>query len=53
MSFTFFQVKHFILVNCGGTINLIEDLDAGEDIVFYVLDRYEKELSLFIISVYL
>ena len=26
-------------MNCGGTINLIDGLNPGEDVVFYILDR--------------
>ena len=34
-----FKVKHFLLINCGGTINLIDILDPEEDTFFYVADR--------------
>ena len=27
-------------MNCGGTISLIDGLNPGEDVVFYILDRY-------------
>jgi len=34
------QIKHFILVNCGGTINLIDAINPSEDVVFYILDSH-------------
>lgn len=34
------DVKIFILVNCGGTIDIVEELEAEEDIVFFILDSH-------------
>lgn len=34
------DVKHFLLINCGGTINLMEELEAEDDVVFFVLDSH-------------
>ena len=34
-----FKVKHFLFINCGGTINLVDILDPEEDTFFYVADR--------------
>lgn len=34
------DVKCFILINCGGTIDIVEELEAEEDIIFFVLDSH-------------
>ncbi|KAF7283659.1 cell division cycle protein 45 isoform X2 [Rhynchophorus ferrugineus] len=34
------DVKYFVLINCGGTIDIVEDLDPQEDIVFFILDSH-------------
>lgn len=34
------DVKYFVLINCGGTIDIIELLEPDEDIVFFVLDAH-------------
>lgn len=35
-----FQVKHVILINCGGTFDIIELLEPDEEITFYVIDSH-------------
>ncbi|KAL3270828.1 hypothetical protein HHI36_021347 [Cryptolaemus montrouzieri] len=34
------DVKYFVLINCGGTIDIVEVLEPAEDIIFYVLDSH-------------
>lgn len=34
------DVKYFILINCGGTIDIVEALEPEEDIIFFVLDSH-------------
>eukprot|EP00794_Sanderia_malayensis_P013727 gene13727-15158_t len=34
------QVKHFVLINCGGTVNLIEDLAPDDDVTFFIADSH-------------
>lgn len=34
------DVKHVILINCGGTFDIIELLEPDEDITFYVIDSH-------------
>lgn len=34
------DVKNFILINCGGTIDIVEELEAEEDVVFFILDSH-------------
>ncbi|XP_044764128.1 cell division control protein 45 homolog [Coccinella septempunctata] len=34
------DVKYFVLINCGGTIDIVEVLEPEEDIIFFVLDSH-------------
>lgn len=34
------QVKCFVLINCGGTIDLIDVLEPEDDVIFFVLDSH-------------
>lgn len=34
------DVKYFVLINCGGTIDVVEELEAEEDVVFFILDSH-------------
>lgn len=34
------DVHHVVLINCGGTIDLVDQLDAAEDVTFYVCDSH-------------
>lgn len=34
------QIKHIVLINCGGNINILELLQPQEDVVFYVIDSH-------------
>lgn len=34
------DVKYFILLNCGGTIDIVEELEAEEDVTFFILDSH-------------
>ncbi|CAG9862231.1 unnamed protein product [Phyllotreta striolata] len=34
------DVKDFVLLNCGGTIDIVEELDPEEDITFFILDSH-------------
>lgn len=34
------DVKYFVLINCGGTIDIVDVLEPEEDIVFFVLDSH-------------
>lgn len=34
------DVKYFVLINCGGTLDIVELLEPEEDIVFFVLDSH-------------
>lgn len=34
------HVNHFVLINCGGTIDLVELFEPEEDVVFFVLDSH-------------
>lgn len=34
------NVKYFILINCGGSIDLVDVLEPEEDVVFFVLDSH-------------
>ncbi|XP_066257697.1 cell division control protein 45 homolog [Euwallacea similis] len=34
------DVKYFVLINCGGTIDIAEELNAEDDIVFFILDSH-------------
>ncbi|XP_053616886.1 cell division control protein 45 homolog [Plodia interpunctella] len=35
------EIKYVVLVNCGGTIDLVEVLQPEEDVVFFVLDSHK------------
>ncbi|KAJ9591491.1 hypothetical protein L9F63_001977, partial [Diploptera punctata] len=35
------EVKYVILVNCGGTIDIVEALQPEEDVVFFVVDSHK------------
>lgn len=34
------DVKFFILINCGGTIDIVEELEAEDDVTFFILDSH-------------
>ncbi|XP_019869909.1 cell division control protein 45 homolog [Aethina tumida] len=34
------DVKYFVLVNCGGTIDIVETLEAEEDVTFFIIDSH-------------
>lgn len=34
------DVKYYIFINCGGTIDIIEELEPEEDVIFFVLDSH-------------
>ncbi|CAH1118663.1 unnamed protein product [Phaedon cochleariae] len=34
------DVKYFVLINCGGTVDIVEELEAEEDITFFILDSH-------------
>ena len=34
----FFQIKYFLLINCGGNIDF-DILEADEDSIFFIVDR--------------
>ncbi|CAH1963521.1 unnamed protein product [Acanthoscelides obtectus] len=34
------DVKYYILLNCGGTLDVIEELEADEDVTFFILDSH-------------
>ncbi|KAJ8956232.1 hypothetical protein NQ318_014963 [Aromia moschata] len=34
------DVKYFILINCGGTIDIVEEVEAEEDVTFFILDSH-------------
>lgn len=35
-----FQVKCVVLVNCGGTLDILEVLQPEPDVVFYIIDSH-------------
>ncbi|XP_018560967.1 cell division control protein 45 homolog [Anoplophora glabripennis] len=35
------DVKYFILINCGGTIDIVEELEAEDDVIFFILDSHK------------
>jgi hypothetical protein len=37
----FLQIKYVVLVNCGGTIDIVEALQPKEDVVFFVIDSHK------------
>lgn len=34
------QIKYVILINCGGTVDIVEILEPEEDVVFFVADNH-------------
>ncbi|ENN71751.1 hypothetical protein YQE_11571, partial [Dendroctonus ponderosae] len=34
------DVKYFVLINCGGTIDIAEELEADDNITFFILDSH-------------
>uniref|UniRef100_A0A2S2Q7N6 Cell division control protein 45 n=1 Tax=Sipha flava TaxID=143950 RepID=A0A2S2Q7N6_9HEMI len=34
------DVKHIVLINCGGTLDIIELLEPDEDIIFFIVDSH-------------
>ncbi|CAH0549110.1 unnamed protein product [Brassicogethes aeneus] len=34
------DVKYFVLINSGGTIDIVEELEAEEDVIFFILDSH-------------
>ncbi|KAL1502492.1 hypothetical protein ABEB36_007627 [Hypothenemus hampei] len=34
------DVKYFVLINCGGTIDIAEELQAQDEIIFFILDSH-------------
>lgn len=34
------DVKYFVLINCGGTLDIVELLEPEEEITFFVLDSH-------------
>jgi len=39
--FLYLQIKYVVLVNCGGTIDIVEALQPEEDVVFFVIDSHK------------
>jgi cell division control protein 45 len=37
----FLQIKYVVLVNCGGTIDIVDVLQPEEDVVFFVVDSHK------------
>jgi cell division control protein 45 len=35
------QIKYVVLVNCGGTIDVVDALQPEEDVVFFVIDSHK------------
>lgn len=35
------EIKYVVLVNCGGTLDLVDILQPEEDVVFFVLDAHK------------
>ncbi|XP_050530295.1 cell division control protein 45 homolog [Daktulosphaira vitifoliae] len=35
------DVKHVVLINCGGTIDIIEELEPDEDVIFFIIDSHK------------
>lgn len=35
------EIKFVVLINCGGTIDLVDILQPEEDVVFFVLDAHK------------
>lgn len=34
------DVKHIVLINCGGTVDVVDLLQASEDVTFYICDSH-------------
>ncbi|GAB6030055.1 DNA replication initiation factor cdc45 [Chamberlinius hualienensis] len=34
------QVKHFLLINCGGSVNLMEELNPDDDALIFIVDSH-------------
>lgn len=34
------DVKYFVLVNCGGTIDLVDLLEPEDDVIFFIIDSH-------------
>lgn len=34
------DVKYFVLINCGGTIDIAEELEADDNVTFFILDSH-------------
>lgn len=34
-------MKYFVLINCGGSLDLVEVLEPEEDVIFFVLDAHK------------
>ncbi|RZB40478.1 cell division control protein 45 -like [Asbolus verrucosus] len=34
------DVKYFVLINCGGTINLVDLFEPEDDVIFFILDSH-------------
>lgn len=39
--FFFLQIKYVVLVNCGGTIDIVDALQPEENVVFFVIDSHK------------
>lgn len=35
------EIKYVVLVNCGGTIDIVDILQPDEDVVFFILDAHK------------
>lgn len=35
------EIKYVVLVNCGGTVDLVDILQPEEEVVFFVLDAHK------------
>lgn len=35
------DVKYFVFINCGGTIDVVEELEAEDDVTFFILDSHK------------
>lgn len=40
LSMSMLQVKYVLLINCGGTLDLVDILQPEPEIVFFILDRW-------------
>jgi cell division control protein 45 len=41
MMMFYLQIKYVVLVNCGGTIDIVDALQPKEDVVFFVIDSHK------------